>query len=193
MSASHTPVGVDLYNCELTGELHCSLRTAQGHGAPAVLVAASPTPTSLPSGRHAKTSASPASVPGSTASDQSCSTKPPESFGRCERPAVDSHQLGLFGRTSEEPCLALTGVTSQQCSTSWPTSGRWTLHGECWMHAGSESPNVAVESSLSLILQDNVPERFTLSPRACRGILARAERRGRALPVELETALRAVS
>ena len=52
-------------------------------------------------------------------------------------------------------------------------------------------PSVAVESSLSLILQDNVPARFTLSPRACRGILARAERRGRALPPELEEALTA--
>mgnify|MGYP003133685075 CR=1 FL=1 len=30
--------GVDLYNQEMTGEKHCPLRTAQGHGAPAVMV-----------------------------------------------------------------------------------------------------------------------------------------------------------
>ena len=32
------PVGIDLFNQEETGEVHVPLRTAQGHGAPAVLV-----------------------------------------------------------------------------------------------------------------------------------------------------------
>ena len=31
------PQGVDLYNQALTGDLHCPLRTAGGHGAPAVM------------------------------------------------------------------------------------------------------------------------------------------------------------
>jgi hypothetical protein len=106
---------------------------------------------------------------------------------------MDGIQLGLFGRMSQVPSQALAAGTSQQSSMSWQTSGRWTSLGECWTHAGLESPSVAVVSSLSLILQDNVPERFTLSPRACRGILARAERRGRALPPELEAALRMVA
>ena len=30
-------IGVDLYNQELTGDVHCPLRTAGGHGAPAVM------------------------------------------------------------------------------------------------------------------------------------------------------------
>lgn len=30
--------GIDLYNQEMTGDKHCPLRTAQGHGAPAVMV-----------------------------------------------------------------------------------------------------------------------------------------------------------
>lgn len=34
--ATTVAVGVDLYNQELTGDLHCPLRTAGGHGAPAV-------------------------------------------------------------------------------------------------------------------------------------------------------------
>jgi hypothetical protein len=61
------------------------------------------------------------------------------------------------------------------------------------MLAGSECPSVVVESSLSLILQADAPERYRLSPRACAGILTRAERRGRRLPEALEQALRMVA
>jgi hypothetical protein len=52
-----------------------------------------------------------------------------------------------------------------------------------------ESPNAAVESTLSSILQVNVPEKFYLSGRACEGILRRAERRGKELPEMLKEAL----
>lgn len=31
------PIGIDLFNQEETGDVHCALRTAQGHGAPAVM------------------------------------------------------------------------------------------------------------------------------------------------------------
>lgn len=52
-----------------------------------------------------------------------------------------------------------------------------------------ECPSAAVESTLSSILQDNVPETYYLSARACEGILRRAERRGKELPPLLKTAL----
>ena len=42
---------------------------------------------------------------------------------------------------------------------------------------------------LSSILMDNVPERFSLSPKACQGILRRAEKRGKELPQVLKAAL----
>ena len=42
---------------------------------------------------------------------------------------------------------------------------------------------------LSSILMDHVPERFSLSPKACRGILRRAEKRGKELPEVLKAAL----
>ena len=42
---------------------------------------------------------------------------------------------------------------------------------------------------LSSILEDTVPERFSLSPKACQGILRRAEKRGKELPQVLKTAL----
>ena len=42
---------------------------------------------------------------------------------------------------------------------------------------------------LSAILQENVPEKYSLSPKACAGILRRAERRGKDLPPLLKAAL----
>lgn len=50
-------------------------------------------------------------------------------------------------------------------------------------------PSVAVESTLSQILEANVPEKYYLSAKACEGILRRAERRGKKLPEMLEMAL----
>lgn len=44
---------------------------------------------------------------------------------------------------------------------------------------------------LSDILEPNPPQRFSLSPTACQGILNRAVKRGRSLPAELDAALRA--
>ena len=52
-----------------------------------------------------------------------------------------------------------------------------------------EFPSVAVESTLSSILEANAPEKYYLSARACEGILRRAERRGKALPPILKEAL----
>ena len=59
------------------------------------------------------------------------------------------------------------------------------------MHKISESRSDAVVSSLSLTLErGNLPPRFFLSPKACAGILRRANRRGKALPELLEKALK---
>ena len=52
-----------------------------------------------------------------------------------------------------------------------------------------ESPSVARESTLSQILEANVPEKYFLSAKACAGILRRAERRGKELPKMLKEAL----
>lgn len=54
-----------------------------------------------------------------------------------------------------------------------------------------ECPNVAVVSSLSQILEEQAPEKYCLSARACQGILNRAARRGKALPPMLREALEA--
>ena len=56
----------------------------------------------------------------------------------------------------------------------------------------SESLKDAVESSLSEVLETNVPEKYSLSPKACHGILRRAEKRGKQLPSMLQEALEEV-
>lgn len=63
------------------------------------------------------------------------------------------------------------------------------LRGELSTLNIGESPSVAVESRLSWILEDNVPERYYLSAKACQGILNRASRRGKELPEIPRTAL----
>lgn len=57
----------------------------------------------------------------------------------------------------------------------------------------SEFHSGAVASSLSDILETgDVPQRYFLSGTACRGILRRAEKRGKSLPPSLRAALEAV-
>lgn len=52
-----------------------------------------------------------------------------------------------------------------------------------------EFPIDASESSLSLILEDNVPLKYYLSEKACEGILRRSEERGKPLDPLLKQAL----
>ena len=51
------------------------------------------------------------------------------------------------------------------------------------------SPSAAKESSLSQILQGEVPHKYYLSRTACLGILRRAKARGKELPPQLKRAL----
>ena len=63
------------------------------------------------------------------------------------------------------------------------------LHGDCSTLNTGESPSAVRESRLSWILEDNVPQKFYLSARACQGVLVRASRRGKPLPELLKQAL----
>jgi len=79
-------------------------------------------------------------------------------------------------------------------SRRWPSSGFTTSHGECWTADTSESPNAgAASTSLRDVLEDSVPAKYYLSPKAAQGILRRAEERGRMLPSHLSAALEAVA
>ena len=69
-------------------------------------------------------------------------------------------------------------------------TGSWTLNG-C-EHNGTHAPSRSAGDvcSLSDVLETQpVQPRFSLSAKACSGILRRAERRGKALPPMLKQAL----
>lgn len=128
---------------------------------------------------------------------------------------MDYIQNSLFGKTCPEPSPATkertSGASSKRSSKSssreplclrfqkvdgpTPTIIAVTdgaLRTELLTLNTGESPSAAVESTLSSILQDNVPEKYCLSARACEGILRRAERRGKDLPPMLREALEQV-
>ena len=118
----------------------------------------------------------------------------------------------LCGKTSQEPSVQTADVTStpslKRSAPSLTTglmfldlrTGAGNLLGSYWETTSalpgesstlntSESPSVAVECFLSEILQVDAPEKYSLSPKACNGILRRAEKRGKTLPDMLRDAL----
>ncbi len=98
---------------------------------------------------------------------------------------------GSSGRTCPEYCRLNTDGLSSRSLKPWPNSGLMGgRHGECWTLSSSVWPSDASVCSLSSTLETgDVPPRFFLSAKACAGILRRAERRGKPLPVELRTSL----
>ena len=125
--------------------------------------------------------------------------------------------ISQSGKMCPEHSAATKEKISESCWKNWQESGKLTfqslnlnetktevlsgqsqelseatggaLHGELSMLNTGECPNVAVESRLSWILEDNVPEKYYLSAKACQGILNRASRRGKELPETLRIAL----
>ena len=86
-------------------------------------------------------------------------------------------------------CLCLTGGggANQDVSTmSWENGA---LLGEYTMHSFGESPREENASHLSQILEEQAPRKYSLSEKACQGILNRASRRGKELPEILRKAL----
>ncbi len=69
----------------------------------------------------------------------------------------------------------------------WEDDGAWL--GECMTRNTGESPNAAAVSRLSQILEVTPQEKYSLSAKACQGILRRAERRGKDLPTVLKAVL----
>lgn len=79
------------------------------------------------------------------------------------------------------------GADGEKLEQSLETDGLW-LGDSSTLNIG-ESPREESVSLLSWILQVDVPEKYYLSAKACRGILTRASRRGKKLQELLETAL----
>ena len=72
-------------------------------------------------------------------------------------------------------------------SKLWLSWGQWQLNGESWMLKTSACPNIGEESfsSLTSILEPNPAEQYSLSPKACRGIMRRIEKHGQTPPPEM--------
>lgn len=122
---------------------------------------------------------------------------------------MEDTQLTLFGKTFPERSAAITekifGESSKKSQkpkfqylkvengqkAEWSNYQTVQSLGELLMPSISAFPSVAVESTLSQILEVNAPPKYYLSPTACQGILRRADKRGKELPKLLELALKA--
>lgn len=122
-------------------------------------------------------------------------------------------QLSLFGKMFPERSVQTAEKTSAPCWKNLPAWKNQTLQfldlrggadgakpeqlpemDGPWLGDSStlnigERPREENVSLLSWILQVDVPEKYYLSAKACRGILTRASRRGKKLQELLETAL----
>lgn len=122
---------------------------------------------------------------------------------------MEDIQLTLFGKTSPERSPQTREMISGEFSkrsqrakfqclnladgqkADWCDYATVKSLGELSTPNIGECPNVENVSILSSVLEAEVPEKYYLSPKACSGILQRAEKRGKKLPRLLEFVLRA--
>ena len=141
-----------------------------------------------------------------------CSLKPLELSEKCEKYQQISFQDLLCGKTFQEHSavikeeiskpyskrsaksanqilmyLSLIGGGGNLVGASWEMVS--ALPGESMMLNFGEYPNAERESTLSQILDLNAADKYCLSPKACSGILRRAEKRNKTLPSMLKDAL----
>ena len=90
-------------------------------------------------------------------------------------------------RLKTKPLLFLSLISGSPQVKSWEMIS--PLRGVSLTRNIGEFPSEENVSSLSQILQEGVPEKYYLSPKACQGILRRASVRGKKLPAVLEKAL----
>ena len=100
---------------------------------------------------------------------------------------------GWYGRTSPASYPVKEDEILPPYFEGWMNSGMGG-RTECLTLSTSEWPSDAVVCSLSDTLETGtVPQRFFLSDTACRGILRRADKRGKELPPALQAALAQVA
>ena len=130
-------------------------------------------------------------------------------FDKCGELPADKSQGFSSGKMSPVLSAAISGRIFEPCSKKsdrpkfqcldladgqtqeWFELKQRTSAGVSSTLNIGESPRGANASSLSQILQkrEDVPQKYFLSPRACKGILRRAKERGKELPPELKAAL----
>ena len=100
---------------------------------------------------------------------------------------------GWYSRTSPASCHLTEDGTLEPFSGCWANSGMGSPTEFLTLNT-LEWPSAAAVCSLSDVLETGeVPQRFFLSATACKGIMRRAGKRGKALPLALEAALQAVA
>jgi hypothetical protein len=104
------------------------------------------------------------------------------------------------GKTSPVCCQVTADGILEPSSKGWRNSGMgsptefWTLNTVEHMSTSGQFPSEGVVCSLSDVLETgDVPLRYYLTAKACKGILRRAEKRGKVLPPMLAEALLAVT
>ena len=116
---------------------------------------------------------------GKTSPEPCPQTKAKTSAASLKKQPKSSKRMPLF--------LNLTTVNGHMPDASWEMGG--ALLGEYTMHSFGESPREENASHLSQILVDTAHQKYSLSAKACRGILKRASKRGKELPEILQNAL----
>ena len=113
---------------------------------------------------------------------------------------TDCGPSGWFGRTSPASCHRTEDGILVPSSGAWSNSGMasptefLTLSSSEHSDTLGPSHNAGAVCSLSDILEiGDVPQRYYLTEKACKGILRRAEKRGKSLPPLLLRALEAVA
>lgn len=99
---------------------------------------------------------------------------------------------GWLSKTSLAFYPATEDVTSLSSFAGWSNAGMASPGGFSTLNI-SEFLNDAAVCSLSAVLETDAPQKYFLSPKACRGILRRAELRGRPLPEHLRQVLTQVA
>ena len=125
------------------------------------------------------------------APDTSCGRTSPEHSAATRGKTLRQSLRRSSASSSRKPpvlmCLQRGGRLGEDTTTAWVDDGAWL--GECMTRNTGECPNVAVESRLSQILEETPPAKYSLTAKACLGILRRAERRGKDLPELLKEVL----
>ena len=115
--------------------------------------------------------------------------------------SLDMRANGLTEEASSWTTEALLGLSpmhsigafrsAENESVSWLTSTDLQRQGFCLTLNLSERPRVANPTLLSEVLEQEADPKYNLSSKACKGIINRANKRGKKLPEILEDALKA--
>src|SRR5690606_8616268 len=100
---------------------------------------------------------------------------------------------GLSGKTSPVSCHPTKEGILAPSSGCWANSGMGSHTGFLTLSTSTWPKDAAVCSLSDTLETGDVPPRYFLSPKACAGILRRAEKRGKELPQVLLSALRSVA